>query len=309
MEAVAAPVLIAIVGPTASGKSALGLRLALAHGGEIVSCDSLQVYRGLDIGSAKPTRAEQARVAHHLIDIVEPDEAFTAAEYARRGRKALADMRDRGRLPFVVGGSGLYLRALLSGLFEGPSRDQALRSRLEQIADRFGDARLHRLLRRVDPAAAARIEVRDRRRVIRAIEVFRATGQALSQHHRAGAEALAGFDVRIVGLNPPRAALRQAVEQRTGEMIAGGLVEETRGLLDRYPADLPPLRAIGYRQAAAVVRGELQVDAARRDIVKDTMRYAKRQMTWFRHQARVTWCASAEEAHACAAAWLAEPRG
>jgi tRNA dimethylallyltransferase len=304
---VAAPVLIAIVGPTASGKSALGLRLAEEHGGEIVSCDSLQVYRGLDIGSAKPTVDEQARVAHHLIDVVDPGEAFTAAEYARRGRRALAGIRERGRLPLVVGGSGLYLRALLSGLFEGPSRDEALRSRLERIAGRYGDARLHRLLRRVDPESAARIEVRDRRRVIRAIEVFRATGRALSQHHRGGAEALTGFDVRILGLHPPRAELREAVERRTAAMLAAGLVEETRRLLERYPPDLPPLLAIGYRQAAAVVRGELPIDAARRDIVKETMRYAKRQMTWFRHQARVTWCARADEAHACATGWLAAP--
>jgi tRNA dimethylallyltransferase len=159
----------------------------------------------------------------------------------------------------------------------------------------------------VDPQSAARIEVRDRRRVIRAIEVFRATGRPLSQHHREGAEALTGFDVRMLGLHPPRAALREAVERRTAAMLAAGLVEETRRLLERYPPDLPPLLAIGYRQAAAVVRGKLPVDAARRDIVKETMRYAKRQMTWFRHQARVTWCATAEEAHACAVAWLAAP--
>jgi tRNA dimethylallyltransferase len=159
----------------------------------------------------------------------------------------------------------------------------------------------------VDPEAAARIEVRDRRRVVRALEVFRATGLPLSQHHRAGAPALEGFDVRTLGLAPGRGALREAVERRTDQMLADGLVEETRALLARHP-DAPPLRAIGYRQAAAVVRGESEVAQARRDIVKETMRYGKRQMTWFRHQARVTWCASAEEAHARASAWLAEPR-
>ena len=307
VEAVAAPLLIAIVGPTASGKSALGLRLAREHRGEIVSCDSLQAYRGLDIGSAKPTPAERAEVPHHLIDVVDPAEGFTAAEYARRARQALSEVRARGRLPLVVGGSGLYLRALVSGLFEGPSRDEALRRRLERMADRFGDARLHRLLRRVDPDAAARIEVRDRMRVVRALEVFRATGRSLSQHHRAGTEPLAGFDVRLLGLSPPRDVLRRAVETRTDEMLAAGLVEEARALLARHPPDLPPLRAIGYRQAVAVVRGEMEVDAARRDMVKETMRYAKRQMTWFRHQAQVRWCVSAEEAHAGASAWLAEP--
>jgi tRNA dimethylallyltransferase len=309
VEAVAAPLLIAIVGPTASGKSALGMRLALEHGGEIVSCDSLQVYRGLDVGSAKPTPAERDRVAHHLIDVVDPDEVFTAAEYARQARRALADIRARGRLPLAVGGSGLYLRAVLSGLFEGPSRDEALRRRLERLAERYGDARLHRLLRGVDPEAATRIEVRDRRRVVRALEVFHATGRPLTQHHRAGAEPLAGFDVRLLGLEPSRETLRRAVEARTDRMLAGGLVAEVRALLARYPADLPPLRAIGYRQAVAVVEGRAQVDEARRDMVKETMRYAKRQMTWFRHQARVTWCAAAPEAHAQASAWLAEPRG
>jgi tRNA dimethylallyltransferase len=308
LEAVAAPLLIAIVGPTASGKSALGLRLALEHGGEIVSCDSLQVYRGMDIGSAKPTAAERARVPHHLIDVADPDEGFTAAEYSRRGREALRAISGRGRWPLVVGGSGLYLRALVSGLFEGPSRDEALRRRLEAIADRFGDARLHRVLRRVDPAAGARIEVRDRIRVVRALEVFRATGRSLSQHHRAGALPLAGYDVRLVGLSPSRDVLRLAIERRTDEMLAKGLLDETRGLLGRYPSDLRPLQAIGYRQAAAVVRGEWEVEAARRDMVKETMRYAKRQMTWFRHQAQVTWCATGAEAYALVSAWLAEPR-
>ncbi|HVR71418.1 MAG TPA: tRNA (adenosine(37)-N6)-dimethylallyltransferase MiaA [Vicinamibacteria bacterium] len=304
----AAPLLIAVVGPTAAGKSAVGMRLAAEHQGEIVSCDSLQVYRGLDIGSAKPTREERARVAHHLIDVADPDEAFTAAEYGRRARKALADIRGRGRLPLVVGGSGLYLRALLSGLFEGPSRDQALRERLEKIADRFGDARLHRLLRGVDPEAAARIEPRDRRRVVRALEVFRATGRALSQHHRDGAEPLAGFDVRLVGLHPPRETLRRAVERRTDEMLAAGLLEETRALVARYAPGLRPLQAIGYRQAAAVVRGEMEVEDARRDMVKETMRYAKRQMTWFRHQAVVRWCATGDEAHARASGWIQQAR-
>jgi tRNA dimethylallyltransferase len=307
VEAVSAPLLIGIVGPTASGKSALGLRLALAAGGEIVSCDSLQVYRGLDVGSAKPTREERALVPHHLVDVIGPDEPFTAAEYARRARAAIAGIAARGRVPLVVGGSGLYLRALLSGLFAGPSRDDALRARLERIAARKGDARLHRLLRRVDPEAAARIEVRDRVRVVRALEVFRATGRPLSLHHRAGADALTGFDVRLLGLDPPREALRAAVERRTDAMLAGGLLEETRALLAAHPGGLAPLNAIGYRQAVAVARGEREVAAARRDMVKETMRYAKRQMTWFRHQARVEWCATADEAYARAASWLALP--
>ena len=306
VAAVAPPLLIALVGPTAAGKSALGLRLALAQGGEIVSCDSLQVYRGFDVGSAKPTIEERRRVPHHLVDVVDPDEPFSAADYARRGREALASIRERGVPPLVVGGTGLYLRALLRGLFEGPSRDDALRGRLEAMAARHGEARLHRRLARVDPDSAARIKPADRIRVVRALEVFHQTGRPLSGHHRAGAEPLRGFDVRHLGLAPSRDAQRAAIEARTQRMLAEGLVDETRKLIERYGPDLRPLQSIGYRQAAAVVRGELGVDEARRDIVKETMRYAKRQMTWFRHQERVAWCVDAAEAEAVAARWRAE---
>jgi tRNA dimethylallyltransferase len=300
---VAPPLLIAIVGPTAAGKSALALRLALAHGGEIVSCDSLQVYRGFDVGSAKPTPEERRLVRHHLIDVADPRDAFSAADYARLAREALSVIRDSGRLPLVVGGTGLYLRALLRGLFAGPARDEALRARLEAMADRYGMKRLHRWLAAVDPAAAARIEPADRVRVVRALEVFRKTGRSLSSHHESGSQSLQGFDVRVLGLAPAREDLRKAVEARTRAMLAGGLVEETRGLLARYGPDLRPLKAIGYRQAAAVVAGTLGADAALRDIVKETMRYAKRQMTWFRHQERVAWCADAAEAESLAASW------
>ena len=301
----APPLLIALVGPTAAGKSALGLRLALAHGGEIVSCDSLQVYRRFDVGSAKPTLEERRRVPHHLVDVVDADEPFSAADYARRARSALASIRARGAPPIVVGGTGLYLRALLRGLFAGPSRDEALRARLEAIAARHGEARLHRWLARVDPAAAARIEPADRVRVVRALEVFHKTGRPLSGHHAAGTEPLRGFDVRLLGLAPSRETLRAAVEARTQRMLAEGLVEETRRLIARYGPEARPLQSIGYRQAAAVVRGTLGVDEARRDIVKETMRYAKRQMTWFRHQEQVAWCADAAEAEALATRWRA----
>ena len=185
--------LVAVVGPTASGKSALALRLARALGGEIVSCDSQQVYRGLDIGTAKATPGERRELPHHLLDVVEPDEPFSAADYSRLARAALAQIRGRGRLPVVAGGTGLYLRALLSGLFEGPSRDAVLRRRLEAIAERFGDARLHRLLARVDADAARRIEPRDRVRVVRALEVFGATGRPISAQQREGVRAARGL--------------------------------------------------------------------------------------------------------------------
>lgn len=300
----AAP-LVAIVGPTAAGKSALALVLARERGGEIVCCDSLQVYRGLDIGSAKATPEERAAVPHHMLDVVDPDQAFSAAEYSRHARAALHAIAARGRLAVVAGGTGLYLRAMLHGLFEGPSRDERLRGRLERVAARRGDAVLHRMLAAVDPEAAARIAPRDRVRVVRAIEVFRATRRPLSEHHRAGADPLRGHDVLVVGLDPPREALRAAVERRTAGMLASGLVDEVRGLLDRgYAADLRPLRAIGYRQAVAVLRGEMKAGDAQRAIVAETMQYAKRQMTWFRNQTRAEWFAAHEPALSVARAWL-----
>jgi tRNA dimethylallyltransferase len=305
-----APRLIAIVGPTAAGKSELALRLAAAHDAEIVSCDSLQVYRGLDVGSAKPGAEDRRRVPHHLIDVRDPDQPFSAADYARLARASLAEIAARGRVALVVGGTGLYLRALLDGLFAGPSRDEALRSRLAALAERFGDARLHRLLARVDPVASRRIQPRDRLRVVRALEVYRATRLPLSQHHRAGEHApLAGFAVLTLGLAPPREALRARVERRTDEMLAGGLLVETRGLLERYPSVPRPLRAIGYRQALAVLRGEQTLAAARRDMVAATMRAAKRQLTWFRHQSRARWHTSPDSARADAEGWLAKGEG
>ncbi len=300
----AAP-LVAIVGPTASGKSALALRLARERGGEIVSCDSLQVYRGLDIGSAKATSAERASVAHHLLDVVDPGETFSAADYARLARVALDGVRARGRLPIVAGGTGLYLRAMLVGLFEGPPRDEALRRRLVALADRFGDERLHRLLGRVDPVAAVRIRPQDRVRVVRALEVYRATGRPISEGQRRGSEPLRGYQTLIVGLDPGRLALRAAIEARTRQMLEQGLIEEVRGLVSSGVDPLArPLQAIGYRQALSVLRGEMTLEEAEREIVTATLRFAKRQMTWFRHQAEVRWFAHADEAGSAALAWL-----
>jgi tRNA dimethylallyltransferase len=276
-----------------------------------VSCDSLQVYRGLDIGSAKPTAEERADVPHHLLDVADPDEAFSAAAYARLARAALREIASRGRLAIVAGGTGLYLRALLQGLFEGPSRDEGLRRRLEGLAERFGDARLHRLLARVDPEAAARVRPRDRVRVVRALEVFRATGRPISEQQRGGSEPLRDFRSLVVGLDPGRAELRRAVEARTREMLARGLLDEVRGLLGRgYPPELRPLRAIGYRQAVAAVRGELTVGEAESAIVTETLRFAKRQRTWFRHQQPdVRWFEDADGAWAAVQRWLGEARG
>ena len=279
------------------------MRLARARHAEIVSCDSLQVYRGLDVGSAKPGLADRAAVPHHLIDVVDPDQDFSAADYGRMARLAIAGIHARGRAAIVAGGTGLYLRALLHGLFEGPARDESIRRRLEAIADRRGDPRLHRLLARVDPESAARIEPRDRVRVVRALEVYRATGKSIGEHHRAAEESRAGFEWRVLVLDPGRDTLRAAIEKRTDAMLAGGLVEETRGLLERYPG-ARPLGAIGYRQASAVVHGAQDVEQARHDIVLATMRYAKRQRTWFRHQETANWFADAGQAEEAASRWL-----
>lgn len=297
--------LIAIVGPTASGKSALALRVARAAGGEIVSCDSQQVYRGLDIGTAKATAKERAEVSHHLIDVVALDEPFSAAEYARLARAALEDITARMRLPVVAGGTGLYLRALLEGLFDGPARDEDTRRRLEALGERFGDARLHRLLRHLDPRAAERTPPRDRVRVVRALEVYRATGRPLSEHHREQAAPLRGYRTLVVGLAPDRGPLRVVVERRTRAMLEGGLLDEVRGLFARgYGPDLRPLQAIGYREAVAVIQGRLTREEAEAAIVTATMRLAKRQMTWFRHQADVTWFRDPDEAYQAVMEWL-----
>jgi tRNA dimethylallyltransferase len=300
--------LIAIVGPTASGKSALALRLAREEGGEIVSCDSLQVYRGLDIGSAKATARERAEIAHHLIDVVDPDEVFSAAEYARQARAVLTAIAERGHLPIVAGGTGLYLRALIEGLFEGPARDESRRRRLEALAIRYGDERLHRLLRHLDPEAAERVGPRDRVRTVRALEVFWATGQPISALRRQRGRPLEGFRVLVLGLNPDRDRLRDVVIARTRRMLDSGLVEEVRGLMERgYGPELRPLQAIGYREAVAVVRGEMSRAEAEAAIVTATMRFARRQMTWFRHQVDVAWHQDPDSAHAAALSWLAAP--
>jgi tRNA dimethylallyltransferase len=303
--AAAAPPLIAIVGPTASGKSALGLRLAGECGGEIVSCDSLQVYRGFDVGSSKATPEERRQVPHHLLDVAAPGDDFSAADYARRARQAIAEIQGRGRLPLVVGGTGLYFRALFRGLFLGPPRDAALRARLERLAEHYGDARLHRLLRRVDPQAAGRIAVRDRVRVVRALEVYRATGRPISAHHRSAPEPLAGQDPLLLGLNPGRPQIRAALEARTREMFERGLLDEARGLLDRYGAGLRPLRAIGYKQAVEVVLGRSSPRDCERAIVEQSLKLAKRQMTWFRREPGIAWFSDPDEAFAAARDWLA----
>jgi tRNA dimethylallyltransferase len=284
------PLLVVILGPTASGKSALALQLALRFAGEIVSCDSVAIYREFDIGTAKASREERALVPHHLLDVVAPGDVFTAGDYARRARAALADIAARGRLPIVVGGTGLYLRALLVGLFPGPQRSEELRERLRERAAQRDSTYLHSLLRRLDPAAAASIHGNDVPKLIRAIEVCLASRQRMTELWRQGGDPLLGFRILRIGLNPSRDKLYQRINARAQAMFANGLVEETRTLLQRYGnVKLTALQSLGYRQAKQFLEGELTLDQAMTAAQQGHRNYAKRQMTWFRREPDVVW--------------------
>jgi tRNA dimethylallyltransferase len=282
---------VILLGPTGSGKTALSLELAERFGGEIVSCDSVAVYRGMDLGSAKPSLEERGRAPHHLIDVADPDEPMTAGEYSRRAREGLKEISGRGRLPIVTGGTGLYLRALTEGLFAGPQRDEELRERLRQSAKKRGSAWLYRMLGRLDRPSAERIHANDVPKLIRAIEVCLAGRRPMSEVLGAAAEArdpLTGYRLLRVGLNPPRAALYERLNRRCAEMFAAGLVEETRGLLARY-GRVKALDSLGYRQALSVIGGEAELPAAIAAAQQGHRNYAKRQLTWFRREPAVRW--------------------
>jgi tRNA dimethylallyltransferase len=283
--------LVAIVGPTASGKSDLALFLAEAFSGELVNYDSLQIFRYLDIGTAKPSVAERARVPHHMIDIREPTEIFTAGDYQREARSVLHGVRSRRKLPILVGGTGLYLRAVVEGLFDGPSRSEYWRNRLEVVADQKGRDYLHAILQRLDPGAAARIARQDKPKVIRALEVRLATGKPLSRHlDEEPRRPLTDFRVFTVGLNPPREELYRRIDERVLRMFQAGFEEEVRDLLARgIPANAKAFEAIGYRHIIEAVDSCIPHEQTIRIIQRDTRRYAKRQMTWFRRQPEVTW--------------------
>jgi tRNA dimethylallyltransferase len=282
--------LLAIVGPTAAGKSALALALAERWDGEIVNYDSVQLYRGFDVGSGKLAPAERRGIAHHLLDCLEPGQVFTAGDYRREALKVLADLRARGKLPIFAGGTGLYLRALFLGLFEGPARSEALRQRLRALADRRGREFLHRLLARLDAAAAARIQPRDTQKLIRAVEVCILARQPLSTLHARGRAGLEGFRVIKVGLNPPRAQLNDRINRRVESMFAAGLWEEARAMLARPDVErIKALGALGYRQACAALEGKMSREEALAATQVATRHYAKRQMTWFRREADITW--------------------
>ncbi|MGE5487611.1 MAG: tRNA (adenosine(37)-N6)-dimethylallyltransferase MiaA [bacterium] len=279
--------IVAVVGPTGSGKSELGLRIAGEFGGEVVNCDSLQVFRHFDIGTAKLSRAEQCGIPHHLIDVVEPSEVFTAGEYARVGRAVISDISRRGRLPVVVGGTGFYLRALLEGLFPGPQRDEALRRRLASREARH-PGWLHRLLAAHDPAAARKIHPADVQKLVRACEVLLLTRRPLTELFKRR-DALEGYRTLKLGIDPPRQQLYERLNARTERMFASGIIEEVRGILALYPEDVKPLESHGYRQALQYIKGEVSLAEAVASAQTNTRRYAKRQWTWFRRDAEIVW--------------------
>ncbi|MGP8225723.1 MAG: tRNA (adenosine(37)-N6)-dimethylallyltransferase [Terracidiphilus sp.] len=353
LEESQAPLAVLLLGPTGSGKTALSLALGERFGGEIVSCDSVAVYRGMELGTAKPTNEERARLPHHMIDVADPDQPFTAGEYSRRARAALREIASRNRLPIVTGGTGLYLRALTEGLFAGPERQQELRARLERSRNKHekqpdllsqviseneqttsafapegrrenspgwsaaqpgeyppiiemspgGTQRnpllqrkswLHRLLQRLDPASAERIHSNDAAKLMRAIEVCLALRKPLSQvlgDQEKARDPLTGFRLLRIGLNPPRQTLYNRLDQRAADMFAAGLIEETRGLLDRY-GPVKALDSLGYRQGLAVLAGSLSFEAGVVAAQQGHRNYAKRQLTWFRREPEVHWIAA-----------------
>jgi tRNA dimethylallyltransferase len=291
--------LVAVVGPTASGKSALGVWLAEQFGGEVLACDSTQLYRGFDIGTAKPGIAERRGISHHLIDSLTPSEAATAGGYREKALAALEDLRRRGRLPILTVGTGLYLRALLEGLAEVPQRSEGLRERLRASAEAHGPGYLHRLLRRLDPETSGKIAAADEQKLIRAIEVCVLTRRPVSEVHRMGRTPLAGWRALKIGLTPPREALYERIHSRTDAMLAAGWMEEVRVLMESgLPENAKPFDFIGYRELREVLRGKKKLEEASAAIQQATRQYAKRQLTWFRKDPNVHWLAGfGDESH------------
>jgi tRNA dimethylallyltransferase len=283
------PLLVIVLGPTASGKTALSLALARRFSGEIVNCDSVAMYREFEIGTAKPTRAERAEVPHHLVDVVDPLGSVSAGEYARQARQVIGEIAARAHLPIVTGGTGLYLRALLDGLFAGPRRSEELRTRLRRRAAERGSNYLHRLLRRLDSSAAERIHANDVSKLVRAIEVCLAARRPMTELWQEGRDPLTGFRILRIGLNPERKALYARINDRAAKMFDEGLIAETEALLAKYGAEARPLSSLGYKQAVQFLRGELDRGSALHAARQAHRNYAKRQMTWFRREPEVTW--------------------
>jgi len=288
--------LVAILGPTATGKSTLGIALAKRIGGEIVSCDSTAVYRGFDIGTDKVPPAEQGGIPHHMIDVADPVEEYSAARYAREAAIVIRGISNRCHVPILVGGSGLYYRALTRGFFPGPGRDTALRARLEHLAVRKGDERLHALVRRVDPASAARIQVRDRKRLVRALEVYFLTGRPLTAHFAETASPLPEYEVVAFALRLPADVTAARVTARVDAQFERGLLDEMRALIAAgVPEDAHPFTGLVYRQALELLHGVRDEAATRELIVRENRRYARRQLIWFRKEPNLHWIYAAGE--------------
>ena len=284
-----AALLVVVLGPTGSGKTALSLALAKRFRGEVINCDSVALYREFDIGTAKPSAEDRQQAPHHLFDFVSPTEYMTAGSYARQARQILEEIKKRGTLPIVAGGTGLYLRALLEGLFPGPQRSEQLRERLRATAVQRGAEYLHRILLRLDPAAATRIHPHDVPKVTRAIEVCLAARQEMTKLWKSGRNALEGFRVFRLGLNPERQALYEQINQRAYRMFESGLVEETQTLWEKYGKGAGALSSLGYKQALQYLGGDLSREQAIAAAQQAHRNYAKRQMTWFRREPGVTW--------------------
>ena len=286
------PRLIVVLGPTASGKSALGIKLAKELGGEILACDSTQVYRHFDVGTAKVPSAEQQGIRHHLVDLVEPHEVFTAGQYRHCALAVLEDLRLRNRLPIITAGTGLYLRALLEGLADAPTRSEDLRERLRSRAKRHGAPSLHRLLARLDTESARRIAPRDTQKVIRAIEIRILAGKPVGEIHRSGRSALQGYEIMRVGLLPPRSELYARINARVESMMRVGWAAEVSQLIQRgVSPDAKPFQFIGYSELRHLIEAEGNPEEALPAIQRATRRFAKRQITWFRKEPAVHWLA------------------
>ncbi len=284
------PKIVVVCGPTGIGKTAVGIELAAKLGGEIISADSMQIYRHMDIGTAKSTPDEQAQVVHHMIDIVDPDEDFDAAQFLSRARAIIAELDSRGRIPFVVGGTGLYIKALLHGMFQPESLGSEVRNRLKKEADEYGCHLLYDRLKKCDPESAGRLHPNDTYRIIRALEVFESTGKTIGAFHRDHDFADEPYRVLKIGLTVDRQTLYDRIDHRVDAMIDAGFVDEVHRLLEMgFAPDLKSMQSIGYRHIIDFIGGSMPWDESVRTLKRDTRRYAKRQLTWFGADPTITW--------------------